>query len=463
MCYQVIALILPLVTVPYISRVLESEAIGINSYTNTIMSYFVLLANIGLTVYGSRAISYTRDSLYERSKTFWEIIYIKIFMATMSYLSLLIFIRAYNCYSIYLLWQSIQILAAGLDISWLFTGLEDFKKTVTRNIIVKLLSASLVFTLVKNKGDLILYIIILATSTLLGNLTLWPYLKKIIIRVPYKELHIISHIKPILMLFFPQLVTQLFITLNKLMLGNLSTISQTGYFDNADKIMRMLLTAITAVGTVIFPRLVNTFKQKDGQKVAEYLKLSFDVVSFISIPMTFGLISTSGPFSDVYFGDSFKGINITLAILAIELIFMGWSTVFGYQYLIAIDKVKGLTISTIVGTVVLFIFSLILIPSYGSAGSAIAAVLGELVIATIQLFFVNKHIKLRQICKDFYKFLLAGLIMLGVCLLLNHFVANDIFNILSQVILGGSVYLACIVIFRPKLVNINKIKQYFMR
>lgn len=462
MSYQIIAIILPFITVPYISRVLGADAVGINSYTNAIITYFVLIANVGLTVYGNRTISYTRDSIYQRSQKFWEIVLIKWIMAIISFLLLLMFVNFYGRYSSFLMWQSIQIFAAAVDISWLFTGLEDFKKTVTRNIIVKVASAVLILLFVKNQGDLTLYIIIVAGSTLLGNLTMWTYLRKLLVPIKLKDISLIPHIIPVLALFVPQLASQLFMTLNKLMLGNLSTISQTGYFDNADKIIRILLTAITAVGTVIFPRLANSFKNNDTDKIEKYMKLSFDMVSLISIPVTFGLISISESFSNIYFGKGFQGIDVTLSVLAIELIFMGWSTVFGNQFLVAIDKIKGLTISVVLATVILLLTSNILIPMYGSKGAAASSVIGEMTIAIVQLFFVKRYINLLPIFKDFYKFLLSGIVMFFCCNFVGHLISNDLLNIAFQIILGGIIYFVSLYILKPQILNIREVKISFM-
>lgn len=452
MSYQIIAVILPLITVPYISRVLGAEAVGINSYTNAIITYFVLIANVGITVYGNRTISYTRDSIEERSRKFWEIVIVKLIMGTISFVLLFIFIGLYGRYSEYLMWQSIQILAAIIDISWFFVGLEDFKKTVSRNIIVKVLSASLILTLVKKPSDLALYIIIVAGATFLGNLTLWTYLKKLLVPVKRADLSLLEHMGPIFVLFIPQLASQLFMTINKLLLGNLSTITQIGYFDNSDKVVRILLTAITAVGTVVFPRLANSFKTGKKDKVEKYLKFSFDAVNLISFPIVAGVIIISKPFSMIYFGSEFKGINVVLATLVVELIFMGWSTVMGNQYLVAINRTKGLTISVIVATVILLISSYLILPTYGAQGAAITSVLGEFIIATVQLLYVRKYINLFYIFKDISKYLFASVVMFIICYLTPSLSSNFI-TMFIKVIIGAVVYVVIILLLKPDLVK----------
>ena len=304
--YQIVAIILPLVTIPYASRVLGAEMIGINSYTNTIISYFVLIANVGLTTYGNRTISYTRDSVLKRSQKFWEIFVIKIIMALFSLALFFTFTCIYREYTTFLYIQSIQILATAIDISWFFTGMEDFKRTVTRNILTKILSAICIIAFVKSREDLWLYILILVLSTFLGNLTLWTYVFDAIEVINFKSLQLKEHIKPVFVLFIPQLATTLFLTLNKLLLGNLSTLSQSGYFDSADKVIRILLTFITAIGTVIFPRLANSFNRGEKRNVEELLKLSFGAVNIIAFPMIVGIMVIGRPISIIFFGSEFE-------------------------------------------------------------------------------------------------------------------------------------------------------------
>lgn len=451
--YQIIAIILPLITIPYVSRILGADLIGVNSYTNTIISYFVLLANVGLTVYGNRTISYTRDSLEERSQKFWEIMVIKILMAMISYLCFFVFTLFYSQYRFFLYIQSIQILAVAIDISWFFTGLEDFKKTVTRNTLTKIFSALCVFFLVKSKDDLAKYILILTGSTLLGNLTLWTFIKTYVTSINFKKLNLYEHLKPVLILFIPQLATTLFMTLNKLLLGNLSTISQSGYFDNADKIVRILLTFITAVGTVIFPRLANSFKKENYEEVNSFLKLAFDSVNIIAFPMVTGVFIIGKPFSIIFFGENFKGIEIILSILAFELVFMAWSSVLGNQFLVATNRTKGLTISVLVATIILLLCSIILIPKFGASGAALTSVIGEAVIALVQMIYVKQVVNLKVLFSDIPKFLVCSFLMGVFCYFVGTFFVNNLLSVIVQVLIGGLSYATFIWICKPGLLS----------
>ncbi|MGF0046560.1 flippase [Streptococcus hyointestinalis] len=456
--YQIIAIIIPLITVPYISRSLGPESVGINSYTNSIMTYFVLFANLGMTVYGNRAISYSRDSKAERSQKFWEIVAIKFLMAFLSFIALMIFIQIYQDYKYYLMLQSVQLLATAVDISWFFAGLEEFKKTVVRNMIVKLLSTVAIFLFVHSPKDLGLYILLLAVSTLLGNLTLWTYLRQYVARFQFKDLNLIPHLSPVMVLFVPQLATSVFMTLNKIVLGNLSTLSQTGYFDNSDKVVRILLAFITAIGTVIFPRIANSFAKKDHESVNKYLSLSFNMVNLISFPVVAGVIAISSPFSSIYFGSDFKGIDIVLALLVIELIFMGWSSVLGNQFLVAINRTKGLTVSIVCSVVVSLCLSMYLVPTYGAVGAAISSVIGEFTIVLVQLWYVKKFTAVMRLFEEVPIYFIASVIMLIACKLVGSIVLSNLLQVIVEVITGGLVYGGAILLLRPK--SIHNILHY---
>ena len=353
--YQIFLILVPLLTVPYISRTLGADAVGMNAYTNSIMSYFILFANLGLSLYGNRTIAYTRDSIEERSIRFWEIIILKFLMGIISLVCFTIFTLFYKQYTNLLWLQSIQLLTTAVDISWFFIGVEDFKRTVTRNILVKVLSLVLIFTFVKTPSDLPIYIIIICCSGLFGNLTLWSYIKRYVHKVKFSSMRFKNHIQPIIVLFLPQIATSVFVSVNRLFLGSLSTMAETGYFDNSDKVIRIFLSFIAAIGTVVFPRIANHYKKNDLEKVVLFMSQAFDGVNLISIPIVCGIFCIATPFSNLFFGSNFEGINIVLSILSLELIFMGWSSIIGQQFLVAVDKTRGLTISMAIGVIAIVI------------------------------------------------------------------------------------------------------------
>lgn len=451
--YQLFTIIIPIVTVPYISRSLGPDAIGVNAYTNSIMTYFILLANVGLSLYGNRTIAYFRNDEEQRSKKFWEIAILKIVMMLISIGAFFIFCSFYDKYRLLLLAQSVQLVAVGFDISWFFVGIEDFKKTVTRNILVKTVSLICIFTFVKSPDDLMLYILINGTATLLGNLTLWTYIKRYVKKTKIKLSDIKPHIIPVLSLFLPQLATNMFMTLNRLFLGTFSTLTQTGYFDNADKIVRIFLAFITALGTVVFPRIANYYKEGKQKEIEKFVEYAFNLVSLISIPIAIGVFIVSKPFSNLFFGSQFSGINIVLSILIFELIFMSWSSIIGQQFMVAINQIKGLTTSMIVSIILSSIGSVVIIPKYGANGAASMSVFAEFIIIAVQLYFVKNILNLKIIFQEIWKFFLSAFFMLVSCLIFMKLIANmtDIYQLLILSVIGVVTYIFGLLILKPKV------------
>ncbi|CYV77088.1 flippase [Streptococcus suis] len=451
--YQIFLVIVPFLTIPYVSRVLGAELIGINSYTNTIMSYFVLFANLGITIYGNRTIAYYREDINKRSQKFWEIIILKFLVSAIVYGVFLVFVYFYPQYQFIFMLQSIQIIATAFDISWLFSGLEDFKKTVVRNFLVKTLSVLLIFLFVKTENDLNSYVLITVLATLAGNLTLWTYLKSYIVKVPLNTLRHGEHFLPVFFLFVPQVASTIFVSLNKILLGTLSTMEQTGYFDNADRIVRVLLALVSSISVVIFPQVANAFKNNDSQKVTQLTKLTFDVVNIIIVPMVVGIISISDVFSDLFFGPEFQGINIVLSILVLELLFMGYSSVLGSQYLVATGQSRYLSIAVIGGLISSGILSVLLIPSYGAVGAAIASVVGEVTIMIIEVYCLKKQINFISLCSDVPKYFLASLIMFVAIYLSGGFISQVYLNLVIRILLGILVYGVSLYVLRPQLLK----------
>ena len=289
--YQILITILPLITTPYVSRVLNAEAIGIYSYTISITTYFILFGSLGVALYGQREIAYYQTDKMKRSKIFWEINILRFVTMTIAMVIYYFIYVRQGEYKIYYEILLIELLANCLDISWFFRGIEEFKKTVVRNTIVKLISVALIFTLVKSVDDLYKYFIIYVLSTAIGNISLWLYLPKYIEKVKINELNILKHLKPTIILFIPQIAVQIYTVLDKTMIGMIvSDKAEVGYYEQSQKIIKLLLSIITSLGTVMLPRMAATFANGDNDKMKEYMKKSFNFVFLLAFPMIIPVI-----------------------------------------------------------------------------------------------------------------------------------------------------------------------------
>ena len=252
--YQILTIVTPLITTPYIARVLGVENNGIYGYVFSIVGYFYMFGSLGVAIYGQREIAYLQDDVEKRSKVFCEIIIVKFisYFLSIALFALLFCIKGQyvEIYRILILY----LLSGMFDIVWFFQGLENFRIIAIRNIIIKTISIILVFVIVKSTNDLWIYILLYTLGELVASLSLWPIvLKKI--KVSYKDLSIKRHVKPIMLLFFPQIAIQIYLVCDKTMIGLITNnISEVAYYDQAQKIIRAIILIITSLGAVMSSR-----------------------------------------------------------------------------------------------------------------------------------------------------------------------------------------------------------------
>lgn len=469
--YQILIILLPLITTPYISRVLGAESIGIYSYTFSIISYFIIFANLGVSSYGQREIAYVQNDENKRSKIFWEITILKYVSTTISFIIFYFTYANHSEYSFYFKLLTIYLISAAFDIVWFFQGLEEFKKTVLRNIFVRLSCLILIFILVKDSKDLWKYICIYAISEFLGNLSLWIYLPKYLKRVKIRELNIIQHLKPTLELFIPQISLQIYAVIDKTMLGTMIVDkSEVGYYEQTQKIVSLLITIVTSLGTVIVPRIANNFINNNKRSITQYLSKSLKFTFMLSIPMILGIIIVADEFVPIFFGNGYQKVGMLIKILSAIILFTGITNVFGVQYLIPTKKQKQYTIAIIVGTVINCVLNYILIPYLGAIGACISSIICQIAIIFIQVIYVNKNLDLRKMFAGTINYFIAGIIMLIVIELIKMFIIN---NMYVNILIGGIIYCGILFILRDSLfieginkgiylINtvINKVKTY---
>lgn len=452
--YQILVLLVPLITVPYISRVLGPELVGINSYTNSWMTFFMLVGQMGIALYGNREVAYHRENPIERSKIFWGIELLQVITITCALIAYLGAVILFSTtFKKYFLLQSFWIIAAGVDVSWYFMGVENFQRIVFRNMLVKLASVALIFLVVKGNNDLGKYIALLGLSNLVGNLTLWPYLKDEIKWVPIRTWHPFRHFYPALLLFVPTITTQVYLVVNRLMLGRMSTQSQLGQFQYTDQIIKVILAVVTASGQVMLPHIANKFSKGDVKGIRDSLYNSFDFITVIAIPMMFGIMAIAKQFAPWFLGKQFNDAGILMMIEAPVILFIGWSNVTGTQYLMPINRTKEYTVSVTVGAVINVIANLFLIALWGARGATLATDISEFAVAAVQLVYIRQTISRRKLFGQMWKYLLSGGIMFIITYRLAMIMNMTIPNLAIEVIIGAVIYIIGIFILRAPVIN----------
>ena len=464
--YQILVLIVPLITAPYVSRVLGAENIGIYSYTISIATYFILFGSLGVAQYGQRQIAYEQKKGKKLSKTFWEIVILRFITMLISMIIFYFTFVEGRQYQVYYKILLLELLANCFDISWFFQGLEEFKKTVTRNTIVKLISVISIFTFVKDSNDLGIYFGIYVLSNLIGNCSLWVYLPKYLKRLKANQLNVIQHIKPTIGLFIPQIAVQVYTILDKTMIGSIiSDKSEVGYYEQAQKIIKILLTVITSLGTVMMPRIANTFASGEKEKINEYMKKSFNMVFLLAFPMIFGIITVSKAFVPVFFGTGYDKVAILMSVISPIILLIGLSNVTGTQYLLPTKRQKEYTISVVFGAIINLILNACLIWKYGAIGASIGTVLAELTVTSVQIFFTRNDFHWREIIKTAFNYLIASLAMFIVCLIIGKYIERNIISLIVQVITGGCVYVVVLLILKDNMVMevLGRVKNIIKR
>ena len=446
--YQILIIILPLITTPYVSRVLGVDGVGTYSYTYSIAYYFCLFGMLGISNHGNRSVALSKSDKNKLSETFWNNYIIQLlasFLSLICYFLFIIFFFDGNKTIAYI--DSIFLLSYMIDISWFFFGLEQFKMTVTRNTIIKVSTIIFIFIFVKNPGDLWKYTLILSLGTFLSQLYLWFHLRKYITFKKPEIAKIKKNIKPILLLFIPVISYSIYKVMDKIMLGNLSEISQVGLYENAEKVVGIPLSIITAFGTVMMPRISTLVGENNKDQINQYTKLSFKYFTIIVSAMTFGLVGISEVFSPVFFGKEFTKCAPLIAGLSFTLIFLTWANIIRTQYLIPNKKDKPYIISMICGAIVNFIANCIFIPILKAPGALIGTILAEFIVFFVQFLYVRKEMVVFKHIKNNFIYLFFGLIMCIVVYYEGMVLSNSLKTLIIQIVSGGLLYIVLVLFY----------------
>lgn len=452
--YQILTLIIPLFTVPYVARVLSPEGVGINAYTNAIVTYFTLIGALGIALYGNREIAFVQRNKYKRSKVFWELVFLKVISVGLSSLLFLVFVFFSKNWQIYYLLNGINLIATLTDISWYFIGVEDFKKIVIRNTFVKLTTVILTFVLVKTKSDLGLYIFLVSFSMLLGNLTVWPFLTKEVIWIPLKKLSILKHLRPTLMLFLPQITMQIYLSLNKNMLGALDGVVSSGYFDQSDKLIRILFTIVTAIGGVFLPRLSSLFSMGHHEEAKRLLLKLVDLSNAISMLMIGGVIGVSSTFAVFFFGKGYEPVGPLMAVQSLMIIFISYGNALGTQYLLASKRTNAYTLSAVAGLITNVILNLLLIPLLGTMGAVVSTVITELVVSGYQAISLRDIFTFKELTRGLFRYAIAATFTALLIYYMDSHMSISFINYGIQAIAGSLLYVALVYIMRTPVIEI---------
>ncbi len=440
--YQLSGIIVPLVTLPYLTRILHAKGLGEYSYAYSVAYYFYLFIRLGLHNYGNRTIAYVRDDPKALARTFTDIYAFQAFMGIV--LSLL--------YLLYCVTLSpdrglayifiLHVLAGGIDITWALYGLEEFKVTSVRDILTKVVTAVCVFIFVKQPSDVWKYALIYSLGFFISQAVSMPVLMSRVRFVKPDFNGVIFHIRPNLVLFLPTVAVSLYKTMDKIMLGYMSSETELGYYHSSEKIIMVPLALITALGTVMLPRMSNMVSNRaDKARIREVFNRSIMFAMFLSTSLCMGIMTVSKEFVALYFGEGFEKCRMLFLIILPSCIFLAFANVIRTQYLLPQKKDRLFIISLFSGAFINLTVNLILIPKYASVGASIGTLVAEIVVCVIQAAYVYKEANIKKNIINSIPFVLAGIVMFAACYNFSIITLNPLLALLVKIVLSGSVYL----------------------
>lgn len=440
--YQILIIISPLITVPYIARVLGPDNNGIYTYTYTVVNYFAVFAALGIEAYGNRLIAQAkandRDTLNRSFSSLFLLHFIVAGVVAVLYVVYVLFLVQENMAIASI--QGLWVVGSLVDINWFFFGMEEFKLSVTRNFVIKLLSILAVFIFVRSKDHLWIYTLILSSAQLLSHLYLWKYLKSNVsfVKVTFKE--ILAHFKPLCFLFFAVIATTIYRMIDKIMVGRLCNMAELASYEYADRMIRLLLTVITSLGTVMLPRMSTLYAEGNDKQAAKYMRSTSQLMFIMSSALAFGLASIADDFMPVMLGEGYDSSILLTKILCITLPIMGWNNLIRTQILMPKEKDRVYVIAVWAGAIINILLNYILIKMIGASGAAIATVVSYCVVGLFQTLPLLTEFPIKYyIGRSFFP-LICGAVMYIIVQLVRLVLPTITLRLILSVFIGAVVY-----------------------
>ena len=449
--YQVLLIILPIITAPYVARVLGPEQSGIYDYTNSIQTYFAMFAALGTASYGAREIARVRNDAVQRSILFWEIELMTVMTSAACIAVWFVFIAFTSQYKVIYLVLTMGLFSTMFDISWFFAGMEQFKYTVTKNAACKLIGVALMFMFVKKQEDLLLYIIIITASTMLGNLSMWLYVPRFITKVDFKTLRFKKHFHETLIYFIPSIATSVYTVLDRLLIGVITkNKAENGCYHYTMQIINMMKAlTFSSLNMVLGSRIA----EEKYDEIKARIRDSINYILFMGIGICFGLIGVAGRFVPIFLGAGYDRVITMLQLMSPIVVVIGVSNCLGSQYFTPSGNRKLSAKFIIIGALVNLTLNLILIPRFWGYGAIVASLIAETVITVLYFRYCSGYLTMDTFIREGWKKLIAGIVMLAVIKLIDRVITSNAAALVVEVAAGFTVYCVMILALRDTFIS----------
>lgn len=438
--YQILVSILPFITSPYLARVIGAEGVGVYSYTRSVVVWFLVFADLGIVNYGNRAVARVRDDKENLSRTFSSLYALHVVLVLLDMAAYLIYLRFFVTENRVIAWIQIFYMIGDLfDINWFFFGLEKFRLTVVRNMIVKVATVFSVFIFVKSADDLWIYVFILAFGQCLSSSCVWMFVPRYTKFSRFTVKDMLAHLKPLAVLGFSSIAVTIYSYMDKIMIGSMSSAAELGYYENAWKMIEFPVAFITALGTVLLPKASNLVAK--GVNIDGYIEKSMRISMFFASAVGFGLAAIADDFAVMFWGEDFARSGTLIFIMSVLVFIMSWNGVVRSVYLIPEGHDKVYMWAVISAAAVNLIINGLLIPRYGSGGAAVGTVFAYLAVFIVQNIYAKRELNLGRYVKTSIPYFVVGFIMFAAVRFAGSLTGATVAGVCIQVAAGAAVYM----------------------
>ena len=447
---QVCSVIVNFFSMPILANNLGVEAIGVNAFVLSIVTYFVYTASLGINIYGNKEVAIIRSSPSALNSTFSEIFSLQLLSFFFFNVIYILLVSLFGGEMKVFFWgYSLMMLAATIDISWFYIGIEEFRRVALRAVIIKILGFVLIVFFIKEPADLILYIIFIQSVFFVSNTFYWVDLRRRNISFKFTLRNTRKHLSASLLLFIPQISITIYALADRTMLGIFSSSEEVGVFDYSENLIKVLMLFLASLGSVLIPRIANLYSSEKFKEVYDYVMKMMSVTAFFSIPFAWGICSILNEIIAVLMNHTFHKASVVMSILSPIIVITGCSL---WNVLVAVNRYRKYVWATILGVIVNILVNLLLIPSYGAVGAAIATVCTEFAVQSISFFIGRDLYSAKRVFKNLLVLNLLGFLMYASLMIIH--LESIYYQLVVKIIVGSFVYILLAYIFNRKLVRL---------
>jgi O-antigen/teichoic acid export membrane protein len=409
-------LLFPLLSFPYVSRILGPEGIGKVQFVFSFAQYFALIASIGIPVYGMKEIAKYKNDKKGRSQVFSELLIIYLLSTVclfLVYLSVIFVFPYFSADRGMYLGASLLVLLGFSYIDWVYTGLEEFKSIALRSVLFKIIGLLLLYFFVKNKSDTQNYLFIMIFSFLGNNILSFFFLKGKV-SIMLSKLQLKRHLVPLFYILGTSLAASMYTDMDTVLLGFLSDSRAVGLYTAAVKLSKITLPFVTSMGVVLVPKISMYYAEKNMDEVQHTLNKAFRFLIFFAVPITFGLALLAPEFISLFSGEEFLPATNSMRLLSLLPLIIGLGHFFLYLVLIPAGKNREMFFCVLGGLTISLLLNIILIPLFKAEGSSIANIVSEISVTLLYVYFIGKYFKFAYDWLLFFKALVSCLIFIPV-------------------------------------------------